>query len=320
MFEENENIFPAKPEFITASQGNKMRYLVIGLFLTLIVINFLSESYMFLLELLLVLLVHELGHLCMMHFFKAKSQGMFFTSFLGSLTKSFRFSTSQKELVLINLMGPLPGIIIGCVLYAIALNSSESIYLIELSLLFLVINLLNLIPLDPFDSGRVIETLFFQKSDQKRMIFTLVSSLVVIIIGVIFSFYPLTIFGFLMGFKVRSYQKMNLLHSGLREEDVDYHKEYDQLTNREYWKIRAAFLTNNPRLKEMIPSDYVLWDNERLLVDQVKQLLRIKINTDLSIFSKMMALVFMAILMVVPLALVVFNYELVEWYVLNSKF
>jgi len=262
VFDENENIYPVKPE-ILGGTSNRNR-ITIGLFLValfLIATDFFSGSYVLLIEIVLVLALHELGHLMMMWIYKSKAQGMFFMSFLGNLTRKFDLSNSQKQHAYINLMGPLPGIIIGLGLFIIVVFSEPNVYLIEFALILLGVNLLNILPLDPFDGGRILESFFFHKNDQLKMYFTLISSLVMITAGVVYWFIPLMVIGFLMGLKVRSYQKSNDLHEQLDETNVNYKKEYAKLTDREYWKIRSVFLLNNPRWKEMIPSGYTLWEN-----------------------------------------------------------
>ena len=109
------------------------------------------------------------------------------------------------------------------------------------------------------------------------------------------------------------------MHEQLEETNVNYKKEYKDLTDGEYWKIRSIFLLNNPKLKEMIPSGYTLWDNERLLVEQVRQVLRIDLKPDLTLSSKILILLFMAALIVIPAVLVFSNLELIEWYFENAN-
>ena len=320
VFEENENIYPVKPEMLAGNTGrNRIGFFVLAILLLLFATNFLSNAYILIGEILVVLIIHELGHFLMMRFFRAKAQGMFFMSFLGNMTKSLQFSHSQKQQTMINLMGPLPGVILGCGLFLVVLYSEPNIYLIEIALLLLGINLLNLIPIDPFDGGRIISGFFFNRNDQMKMIYTLSSSIIMIVAGVYFSFIPLTIFGFLMGLKVRSYQKSKELHEQLDETNVNYKKEYSELTNREYWKIRNIFLRNNPKLKEMIPNGYTLWENERLLMEQVRQVLRIDIKPDLGVFGKFLIILVMVILTVTPILLILSNYELIEWYMENAN-
>lgn len=321
MFEEKDNIFPAKPVLINGdvqNKGAKIMFLVFAF--VFVSINYFSETYVLLLELILVLFLHEMGHYLMMRIYKRKTQGLFFMTFLTSLTSSFATTTSEKKHIVINFMGPLLGLIIGSVLFCLSVVGSPNIYLVELSLLFIGINIINLAPLDPLDGGRIISILFFYRNDRFRMIFVLISSITIILIGFFTNLYVLIIFGFLMGLKVRSFQKSMLLHEELEEQDVNFKKEYNELTNKEYWEIRSAFLRKNPKLKELIPSGYTLWENERLLMEQVRQLLRLEFKHKLPFIGKLTVLVCLLLFIGLPLLLIYSNPEIIEWYIEHAEF
>lgn len=279
--------------------------------------NLVNDFYIVLLEIGLVFLIHELGHFAMMRAYGAQAQGMFLLSFLGKVTKQLKPNVSLKRQTMINIMGPLPGILIGCGLFIYMGAGEPNYYVIEIGLLFLGINLVNLLPIDPFDGGRIIGGFFFSKNDHLKMGFTLFSSLSMLLAGVLLQFWPLIIFGFLMGLKVRSFQKSSQLHEELDETEVNYRKEYKDLTNREYWLIRSAFLQQNPKLREMIPSDFTLWENERLLMEQVKQVLRVEMKSDVPTKGKIAFIALMALLVAFPLYLVANNYNLIQWYLEN---
>lgn len=316
MFEENENIYPVKPDLlVNASRQKRLNILFLVFAIILFTSNFILDSYIILLELLLVFIVHELGHFLMMRIFGSQAQGMFFLSILGKFTKNLNPSDSLKQQTYINLMGPLPGILIGSGLLLLAIFYGPHLYLIELGLLFIGINLINLLPIDPFDGGRIIGGFYFNKNDQLKMGFTLFSSLTLIVLGIALTIWPLIVFGFILGFKVRNFQKSSVLHEDLSETNVNYKKDYKDLTNREYWMIRAAFIAQNPRLKEMIPSGFTLWENERLLVEQVRQLLRVNMRPDLSSLGKINIIVIMILLILIPVYLVTNHYEIIQWYI-----
>ena len=320
MFEESENIYPVKPKRLAGTMGkNRNGIILFALVFLFVVINYLADSYIILIEVLIVLALHELGHFAMMRFYKVKAQGMFIMSYFGNSISKLGFSNSQRQQTFINLMGPLPGILIGTATFLYAINAEPNIYVIEVAVLLIAINILNLLPIDPFDGGRIVGSFFFNRNDHLKMIFTLSSSILMIGVGVYFGLIPLIVFGFLMGLKVRAFQKSKDLHEQLEETNVNYKKEYKDLTDGEYWKIRSIFLLNNPKLKEMIPSGYTLWDNERLLVEQVRQVLRIDLKPDLTLSSKILILLFMAALIVIPAVLVFSNLELIEWYFENAN-
>ena len=209
MFEENENNYPCKTGIHSRSFWTESLDVLNNNRRSLYTVRKLYSGHLYCaFGTFRCLFIHELGHYSMMRIYGVKAQGMFLMSLFGNEAKKLRYSTSQKEQVLINLMGPLPGILAGVALFLVAQNSGNpNIYLVEVALLLLAVNVLNIVPLDPFDGGRIMEVFFFFKSDQHKMVFTLVSSLVLILVGVLLWFWPLIIFGFIMGLKVRGFQK-----------------------------------------------------------------------------------------------------------------
>jgi len=321
MFQENENIFPAKPELIQVESGSKVLRLFISMFLFFLVFILLfSDSYILVSEIIAILLIHEFGHLITMKAFGYKSLNMIFIPLLGAMVTGNKINVSQKQKVLISLMGPLPGILIGCCLFIWAIYAVPNTFVVELSLLLMSINILNMIPLDPLDGGNIIETLFFPTSNQIKMYFTLFSSFVMIGIGVYFGFFPILIFGFFMAFKVRSFQKNKSIHDELDELAFNYKKEYKDLTDSEYWTIRRVFLNNNPKIKEVIPEGETVWENEKLIVEQVNQILKFEVKKDLSLFTKIIFILLVVFSIVFPFYLVLSNYHVVELYLKNVGF
>lgn len=316
MFEENENFFPSKPELIQPEQRSRYIRLLFSVVLFFVVfVTLVSENnYLLACEVVIILLLHESGHLITMKFFGYKALNMVFIPFLGAMVSGKKLKVSQRQKFWISMMGPLPGILIGCGLFAWAAWVAPDYYLIEIGLLLMSINLFNLIPLDPLDGGNIVETLFFPSNESHKMYFTLISSILIIVIGVYFSFYPLLIFGFLMAFKVRAYQKSKVIHDDLEELELNYRKEYNELSDREYWTIRRVFLENNPKIKELIPEDGTIWENEKLIVEQVNQLLRFEIIKDLSLIKRVIFFLVLLAAILIPVFLVVKNYHLVEWY------
>ena len=67
---------------------------------------------------------------------------------------------SQTQSALVLLAGPVPGILIGFVLLEYGIT--ENIFwVIQLGVLFVLLNVINLLPLDPLDGGQLIKLMFF---------------------------------------------------------------------------------------------------------------------------------------------------------------
>ena len=73
MFEENENNYPVKPEYIVDHSGrNRMMFFITVVAIFILSGDFIRDSYMILLELLGVFLIHELGHFLAARLFKIR--------------------------------------------------------------------------------------------------------------------------------------------------------------------------------------------------------------------------------------------------------
>lgn len=320
MFEGDDHIFPSKPDLILKKGKSNWSKTLASMLLFLAVFFFLfSDNYILILEVTAILLVHELGHFIMMKRYDYKSVNMLFIPLFGAMVSGDKVKVSQRQKFWISIMGPLPGIALGIAGFAYCLQTNELTLLFELSLLLISINLLNLIPLDPLDGGHILEALFFPSSPQFRLYFTLISSVTMIAIGFYFEIYIIMIFGFFMSLKVRGFQKSQRIQENLDQLNLNYKKSYQDLSNKEYWTIRRVFLENNPKIKEIIPDDFSLWENEKLIVDQVQQILKVDIKKDLS--RTQIVVLFMLFLATVlaPILMLYSNLDLiVSTYWVNS--
>jgi stage IV sporulation protein FB len=312
MFESDDHIFPAKPEIV--SDKNRSSWIKTGISMLLFVAVFFllfSDNYVLIAEIVAILLIHELGHFVMMKRYGYSSVNILFIPIFGAMVSGEKTSATQEQKFWISILGPLPGIVAGTTGLFYCLNVGDTSFLFEFSLLLLSINLLNLFPLDPLDGGHVIEALFFPSNDQFKMYFTLVSSLLLILIGLYFEFFILVIFGFFMSMKVRSLQKSQRIHQNLDQINFNYRKSYKDLSNKEYWTIRRIFLENNPKIKEIIPDELALWENEKLIVDQVRQILTMDIQKNLSNTKKWLLFAVFVLALVLPSYLLFQNMDLI---------
>jgi hypothetical protein len=105
----------------------------------------------------------------------------------------------------------------------------------------------------------------------------------------------------------------------LDEQNVDYKKPYSSLTDREYWKIRYVFLEYNPKIKAMIPNEEVLWENEKLLIDQIRQVLSTETVKDASIIFKLIVIALIGCAIYFPANLILENLTEFENYINNVQ-
>jgi Zn-dependent protease len=109
-----------------------------------------------------VLFFHELGHYLAMRVFRYRNVRMFFIPMFGAAVSGTNYSAPGWKKVVVALMGPLPGILLGAVLGSLGIVLHNSL-LIEIALMSLILNGSNLIPVLPLDGGRVVQTLLFSR-------------------------------------------------------------------------------------------------------------------------------------------------------------
>src|SRR5688572_7574936 len=143
-----------------------------------------------------LILFHELGHFFAMKIFKYNDLGIFFIPFLGAYVSGTKQEVSQKQSAIILLAGPLPGIIIGIILYFISQAQPvlfTVISLEQIAALFVYLNLLNLLPIYPLDGGQLLHRLFLDENKILEKLFLLLSAAALLFIGFKF-FYPSLVF------------------------------------------------------------------------------------------------------------------------------
>lgn len=143
---------------------------------------------------ILVLAVHEAGHLLGMRLFGYKNVQMLFIPFFGAVISCQSQNVAAYKKALVALLGPVPGIFIGVffgILYAV---TKTPIYL-QLTTVFLIINSFNLLPFFPLDGGRLMYEILFSRNRYAELCFKLLASLALIGIGLLLQFWLLAIFG-----------------------------------------------------------------------------------------------------------------------------
>ncbi len=126
--------------------------------------------------LVVVLLIHELGHFIGMKLFRYRDVQMFFIPLLGAAVAGSETMPSGARRALVALLGPLPGIMLGVIFAVLYLVDRQDIYL-QFARTFLFINAFNLLPLHPLDGGRFLEDVVFSRSASIELAFKLITGL-----------------------------------------------------------------------------------------------------------------------------------------------
>lgn len=272
--------FPPKPEARRNDPMLPRLILSLALFV-LAYYFFFDKDISRMMVLVLVLFIHELGHFLAMKYFNYSEVKMFFIPFLGALVSGEKEKISQKQRAIILLAGPLPGIVIGAVLYLFGAKTGHHEMLVT-SATFIFVNAANLLPVVPLDGGRLIETLFFHNKVLLARVFTIISGIAIAGIAFWYNMYSLLIipFAMLSGGKLQS-QKQEVKQR-LAVRGIVYNKPYEELTNREYWLIREEIIDGIQGFRNVDPKNYQPSRREPQIIQQVKDLAEKQVIPDLS--------------------------------------
>jgi stage IV sporulation protein FB len=126
--------------------------------------------------LLAVIIVHESGHFIAMRSFGYTNVRMLFIPLFGAFVSGQPAAVDPGKKMVVLFAGPLPGIILGmCSAYVYTVNHEHIFYL--LALMFIFLNVFNLLPLTPMDGGQMLNILFPDQSRWVQTLFILLSSL-----------------------------------------------------------------------------------------------------------------------------------------------
>lgn len=305
MENDNYSIYPPKP-FLEKRPPQKGHVALTVFSLALFALSmllFLDNQFLFLLEIILVVIFHELGHFVFMKLFGYENVRMLFLPFMGAFVHGQKEEYVQSQSVLVILAGPMPGIIAGVVFWLLGFQFQAS-WMLDVALLLFAINILNLLPVLPLDGGRLLNILFLERMELMQVVFTFISSLLLIGMGWYFGWTVIMVFGFLMGFQVRSLHRRYLIHKGLKEDEVDFNSTYDNLSDRAYYYIKNHVLENTPglrRLVEQVDED----ETSKVVASEVSNMLVPPMRKNISIGLKVLLITAWVASIVVPIYLVV---------------
>lgn len=275
--------FPEKP--LTGRSENPMLRSVLSLLFFVGIFYLLFGDLQYVLLVVVVLLVHEAGHLTAMKIFGYKELSMLFIPMLGAAVTGEKRRISQRQRVIILLAGPIPGIILGVIFAYLSVTTGNENYG-TIASVFILLNAFNLLPFTPLDGGKVIETLFFSNKEIMKMVFLAISCAAMIVLGFLMQSYLLVLFGALWIGRIRNENKLRGIRAKLREQGLNYEQHYDDLSDKEYWLIRKTVLEEQSNSRLADPSDFRPTNREPIIITHIKQVLQIAIEQDLSPVGK----------------------------------
>ena len=119
-------------------------------------------SWQYVLMLVPILFVHEMGHYLAMRAFNYRNLRMFFIPFFGAAVSGRHYNVPGWKKVVVSMMGPVPGIVLGAMVGGAGLVLHQP-WMVKLALVALILNGINLLPVLPLDGGWVFHTLLFSR-------------------------------------------------------------------------------------------------------------------------------------------------------------
>ena len=156
------------------------------MFILTVVLSYFAFGLVFsfnsVLILLAVLFFHELGHIAAMYLFKYRDLQILFIPLLGAAATGKKGNVAVWKQVMVYLMGPLPGLIIGIVL--IAFNKTwQAPFVYETAIMLLVINYINLLPFVPLDGGHIVRLTIMERFPTGKLVFMAFSGIAFLVGG-----------------------------------------------------------------------------------------------------------------------------------------
>ena len=298
MQEVDDTYYPPKPDIEEQSKTNINKSLLsLGLFI--LMFYFLIDDLQVLFLVVLILFIHEMGHFIAMKVFGYNGVNMFFIPLMGAMVTGEKDRISQLQRAIIVLAGPVPGVLIGCgiIAYAQTIGHTGAAFA---GFMFLLINVLNLLPLDPLDGGKLIETLFFSSNEKIKQVFLIASVVFMVVAGVFFQMYLLAFLGLYMSLRIKMVKSLSELRKKISVYKIPLIKTYDELTDKEYWTIRKEYILSSNLNKMIDPNEYVESQFEDRIAISVRNVLITPIEKDISATSKLFLLLLWAASLILP--------------------
>lgn len=176
-------------------------------------------SWKYALMLVPILFVHELGHYVAMRAFDYRNLRMFFLPFFGAAVAGRHYNVPGWKKVIVSMMGPAPGILLGAVIGGIGLVSHQPL-LIQIALVMLILNGINLLPVLPLDGGWIFHALFFSRHPLLDATFRVMAVVALVVGGNYSGDKVLMYLGIFMLFGVPAAYRIARITEGLRKRGV----------------------------------------------------------------------------------------------------
>ncbi len=249
--DETASQMPRKPEITPAKNNFLKTFLSLAVYIGVYYI-FFHQNMKWVLFLVLVIIIHELGHFVAMKIFGYNDVKMFFVPFLGAYVSGEPRRVSQYQRAITLLAGPVPGILIGLLMFWLYVQTHQPIYH-WLALMFIALNALNLLPVGPLDGGQLMENIFFHSNRIVQSVFIILSCVALFYVAVLLRNYFLLLIIWLLIIRFRYLASIDKVRKDLDAKSISYNKTYTELSDEEYRQIRAVMISHIKGLKNYDP-------------------------------------------------------------------
>ena len=196
-----------------------------------------------LISLIVVLFIHETGHLLGMWMFGYKDLRMLFIPFLGALASGKKENVTAFQESVVLLLGPMPGYVLGL---AIIFGGTDEIpiWLVQYAIISIILNGLNLLPFLPLDGGRIVSLALFNRLPLLQLLLMILSILGFLYVGIFIGEWVLLILATLLIIGLptlwREIQLFKyLLQQKFHEQSFNTKQLIETLHNHKVWQAIA---------------------------------------------------------------------------------
>jgi stage IV sporulation protein FB len=287
-------IFP--PKFEKPEQStNVWIKSILSLALYLILGYYIFPSYTILLLITAIVILHELGHFFAMKYFRYSDLGIFFIPLLGAYVSGSKREVSQRQSAIILLAGPLPGIVLGVILYFFEQQGPGLFFLgipvYRIAELMIILNLINLFPVYPLDGGQLLNRVFLDEEGVISRIFVYLSIVFLCWFAWKNNFPVLYIFPAMMILRLFGEKKNTVIEKRIEQEGIHTDLSYEELPDQDYWRIRTIIIEEHPAFRDMTPGPpYTYGAREEKIMNMIQGLLHRHLIQDMSLAGKILIL------------------------------
>lgn len=261
-----------------------------------------GQNLQWILILVAVMLLHEAGHFVAMKLFGYRDVRMFFVPFLGAFVSGSPHTISQRQRTVTLLAGPIPGIFAGVIFLMLYYNTGNHFYY-QLSLMLVLLNAFNLLPVIPLDGGQLLENLFFYTGRIIQSAFIVLSALLLFYLALATRNYFILLIVWLLISRFRSITVIDRVRRALERDNISYDKTFDELSDEEYVAIRQRMIPRIRRLNDYDPE--AVSDDEEDVISWMNRVLTGSMEKDMGLNEKIAVVVLWILALMVPLFLFV---------------